>query len=46
MAATALMGPLALMSEVTKSVQAKEAETIIADWLFVQNVKGITANSS
>ena len=41
-AATAIMGPLALAAEVTKSVQAKEGETIIADWLFVQNSKSIT----
>lgn len=36
------MAATALMAEVSKSVHAKEAETIIADWLFVQNAKGIT----
>lgn len=41
-AATALVGPLALAAEVTKSVQTKEGETIIADWLFVQNSRSIT----
>ncbi len=44
MAATSLMGPLALAAEATKSVETKEGqeETIIADWLFVQNAKSIT----
>jgi len=42
MATTAIMGPLALAAEVTKSVQIKEGETIIADWLFVQNSTSIT----
>ena len=42
MAATALFGPLALAAEVTKSVESKEGETIIADWLFVQNSRSIT----
>ena len=34
--ATALMGPLALAAEVTKSVevQGEKGETVIADWLF------------
>ena len=43
-AATALMGPLALAAEVTKSVQTKEGqgETIMADWLFVQNSTSVT----
>ena len=43
-AATAIMGPLALAAEVTKSVQTKEGqgETIMADWLFVQNSKAFT----
>ena len=43
-AATAIIGPLALAAEVTKSVQTKEGqgETIIADWLFVQNSTSIT----
>ncbi|MEA3419669.1 MAG: hypothetical protein U9Q90_09770 [Campylobacterota bacterium] len=42
MAATALFGPIALAAEVTKSVESKEGETIMADWLFVQNSKSIT----
>lgn len=42
--ATAIMGPLALAAEVTKSVQTKEGQdkTIIPDWLFVQNSTSIT----
>lgn len=42
--ATALMGPLALAAEMSKSVQTKkeDGETIIADWLFVQNANSIT----
>jgi len=41
--ATALMGPLALAAEVTKSVESQEGkgEAVIADWLFVQNAKSI-----
>ena len=40
-AATALVGPMALAAEVTKSVETKEGqgETIMANWLFVQNAK-------
>ena len=43
-AATAIMGPMALAAEVTKSVQTKEGEgeTIMANWLFVQNSKNFT----
>jgi hypothetical protein len=43
-ASTALIGPLALAAEMTKSDQSKneEGETIIADWLFVQNAESIT----
>lgn len=41
-AASALMGPLALAAEVTKSVQTKEGEAIMADWLFVQNSTSIS----
>jgi len=41
-ATTALIGPMALAAEVTKSVQAKEGEAVMADWLFVQNSKSIT----
>ena len=43
-AASALMAPMALAAEVTKSVQTKEGqgETIMADWLFVQNAKNFT----
>ena len=41
-AATALMAPLALAAEVTKKTQTKEGETIMADWLFVQNAKNFT----
>lgn len=43
-AASAVMGPLALAAEVTKSVETKgvEGETIMADWLFVQNATSIT----
>lgn len=43
-AATAMMGPLVLAAEITKSVETKEGkgETIMADWLFVQNAKSIT----
>ena len=43
-AATAIMGPLALAAEVTKSDQTKEdqGETVMADWLFVQNSTSIT----
>jgi len=36
------MGPLALAAEVTKSAETKEGETIMADWLFVQNSTSIT----
>jgi len=39
-AATALIGPLALAAEVKKSTDKEEA--IIADWLFVQNAKSMT----
>ena len=44
MAATAIMGPLALAAKATKNEQTKEGqgEAIIADWLFVQNSKSIT----
>ena len=44
MAATAIMGPLALAAEVTKSVETKDGqgETIMAEWLFVQNSTSIT----
>ena len=43
-AATAVMGPMALAAEVTKSVQTKEGhgEAVMADWLFVQNAKNFT----
>ena len=44
MAATAIMGPLVLAAEVTKSVETKDGqgETIMAEWLFVQNSTSIT----
>ncbi len=43
-AATALMGPIALAAEITKSAETKEGQgkPIMADWLFVQNAKSIT----
>lgn len=43
-AATALIGPIALAAEVKKSVKLSEGEgeTIMADWLFVQNSKNFT----
>jgi len=40
--ATAIIGPLALAAEVAKKAQTKEGETIMADWLFVQNSTSIT----
>ena len=42
MAATVLLGPLALAAEVTKRTETKDGETIMADWLFVQNAKNFT----
>jgi len=42
MAATAIIGPLALVAETTKNTETKEGEAIIPDWLFVQNSTSVT----